>query len=137
MLSQLDLMTIDEKWKLIDSEAKPSRPHPSISKCKPNWISGLYCNIPFPHYTFKDGTSIQLSENNIYNGTLNEEDSTDKVAMQWEGYTCQLYDGTLKMCPVENNSTIVGVCNGVHFKFEGGNLITGVWPGFLDLYVSS
>lgn len=136
-LSELRAMSNDEKWSLIDHNARPSRSVAGQSKCKPNWIGGLYRNIPMPHQTFQDGTSIELDEVNIYNGTLTEQDAFDKVAMQWSGYTCQLYDGTLKMCPIGSDSTITGECNGVQFKFEGSYLAHGVWPGFLELFIPS
>ena len=96
-LSELQAMSNDEKWSLIDSNARPSRPigffEGQQCKCKPNWIGGLYRNIPMPHQTFQDGTAIELDESNVYNGILSEQDAFDKVAMQWSGYTCQLYDG--------------------------------------------
>lgn len=93
-----------------------------------------------PHYVNAwEGTSIQLDADNVFNGTLVDKDATDDTTMRWEGYTCQLYDGELKMCPVRGSgggaadATITGVCNGVAFKFRGTTMEYGVWPGFLSL----
>jgi hypothetical protein len=87
-----------------------------------------------PHYVKKDGTSILLDKNNVYNGMLDDQDCTDKVMMHWKGYTCQLHDGELKMQPITDASCIEGVCNGIAFKFNATDLEYGVWPGFLQLY---
>lgn len=137
-LSALQSMTVDERWELIDNSATSVGPwNSTIKPCQPNWIGPLYTNTPMPHYTQKDGTSILLDEDNVYNGTLEDKDETDTVVMRWKGYTCQLYDGQLKMCPVSPDSRIVGTCNDIVFKFKGTEFEYGVWPGFLLLYKKS
>lgn len=90
----------DDRWNFLDSLVegnKPVRPYfpPSatIVRCKPDWIGPLYVNIPFPHYSMKDGTTIQLDDDCVFNGTLTDEDSTDKVTMRWQGYVSQQRDG--------------------------------------------
>lgn len=136
-LERLEGMSLDERWALIDGNVKPVRPPPTLRKCKPNWIGPLYRNIPMPHYTAGgDGTSIALGSDNVFNGTLVDKDEHDDVVMTWKGYTCQLYDGELKMAPrrSEKESTITGRCNGIAFAFAGTELMFGCWPGFLLLY---
>lgn len=129
----------DDRWKYLESLIdgnQPVRPYlppnATIERCKPNWIGPLYCNIPFPHYKEKDYTTIQLDENCIFNGKLIDK---DEVEMTWEGYVSQQRDGELKLSPVHNSpSFIEGKCNGIAFRFEGSQLVYGVWPGFLHLY---
>ena len=133
----------DKKWEYLESLIKgnkPIRPYfppATIVRCKPNWISPLYVNIPFPHYKNKDHTTIELDDDNIFNGTLNDKDDTDEVIMRWEGYVSQSRDGELKLSPIINYDKpcfIQGKCNGFDFRFEDTELIYGVWPGFLHLY---
>lgn len=134
-LSDLESMSWNQRWSLIDSDAVSAKPWNSpIKTCQPHYIGPLYTNTPMPHYIQKDGTSILLEKKNVYNGMLNDQDRTDSVIMHWKGYTCQLYDGELKMQPIAPNSYIEGVCNGIAFKFNGTELEYGVWPGFLLLY---
>jgi hypothetical protein len=128
-LSSLESMTQDERWKLIDDH--PSvRVKPTVKPCKPDWLSVLLSNTPMPHFK-TERTTILLDEDNVYNGILIFE---DWVTMRWNGYVCRLYDGELKMCPIEPKSWITGVCNGILFKFNGTDLEYGVLPGFLLLY---
>lgn len=131
-------LTEDQKWKLIDSNAKinSAERHNGIIPCKPSCIGPLYTNTPMPDYQSQDGTTIKLDNDNIYNGYLRDEDSTDSVFMRWNGYTCQLYDGTLKMCPIpsEKSPILTGVCNGVGFMFMGSKHESGCWPAFLEMY---
>lgn len=132
-LEKLQSMTWDELWALIDSNAVVSRPN--IETCKPNYIGPLYCNTQMPHYSEKDGTSITLDTDNVFNGTLKDKDKTDEVGMNWKGYSCQLYDGTLKLGAISQKASVIwGTCNGKNFMFEGTTLAFGCWPGFLELY---
>jgi hypothetical protein len=130
-LSALQAMPRDQQWKLVDGWAANSVRAPSIKTCKPDWIGPLYTNTPMPHY-IHGKTSIQLDEDNVYNGKL----KTSTVTMLWKGYACQLYDGELKMCPIAATaeSYIAGDCNGIAFMFKETDLEYGVWPGFLLLY---
>ncbi len=133
-----DTLTSDQKWNLIDSKAgiNSAYRHNNIIPCKPSCIGPLYTNTPMPQYQNKNGT-IKLDDDNIYNGYLRDEDSTDSVFMRWNGYTCQLYDGTLKMCPTTSTSILSGVCNGIGFKFIGSRHEYGCWPAFLEMYSST
>jgi hypothetical protein len=130
-LAELQQIPIDDRWMVIDCEVIPVH---YDNKCKPDYIGPLYRNIPMPHYTVTDGTSITLDDDNIFNGTLIDKDETDNVTMSWKGYTCQLYDGELKMSPINDTATITGTCNGIAFAFDRTELIFGCWPGFLSLY---
>lgn len=135
-LESLNSMTLDQRWALIDGNAKPVRPL-DMKKCNPNWIGPLYCNTPMPHYDTMDGTSIKLNVDNVFNGTFEDVGDTDNVTMSWTGYTCQLYDGELKMAPIAaDGCSIRGTCNGIAFEFSGTRLMFGCWPGFLLLYSS-
>jgi hypothetical protein len=87
-----------------------------------------------PHYKTKDGTSIQLDCDNVFNGNLVDEDGATKTHLRWEGYASQLYDGELKLTPVNSPASIKGVCNAFNFEFKDTELLYGVWPGFLLLY---
>ncbi len=140
MLSFADFsaLTEDAKWALIDGDAIPARPaEQKLVTCKPNWIAPLYTDTPMPHYIPCQGTSITLDAANVYNGSLVDENARDVVEMSWRGYTCQLYDGTLKMCPLNaTTSTLAGTCNGVAFQFVGTKLAYGCWPGFIEMYKS-
>jgi len=133
-------MTLDQKWNLIDSSAKIVRPSDTLKTCKPNYTCGLYCSCPMPHYSRDKGDGkgswyILLDNDNIFNGKMSDIDEMDQVEMCWTGYTIQLYDGILKMCPLNPKTSILkGVCNGVSFKFIGTTLEYGCWPGFLELY---
>jgi hypothetical protein len=123
-------MTTDERWALIKSGVK--RVSVSVKTCQPNFIWPLYTNVPMPHYSsIKEGISVTLDEANVFNGTLKYRDN---VTMSWKGYTCQLYDGELKMAPAREGATITGTCNGIAFAFAGVALQFGCWPGFLLLY---
>lgn len=130
-LSDLESMSWDQRWSLINSNVVSAKPWNSpIKTCKPDWLSILYSNTPMPN--MDDGkTCISLDKENVYNGSLKKR---DELIMHWKGYTCQLYDGELKMQPIDPNSCIEGVCNGIAFKFNGTELEYGVWPGFLLLY---
>lgn len=132
-------MSWDERWALIDSDARPVRPGPEGPKqCKPNYVACLYTNTPMPH---GPAFNITLYADNVYCGTLSDHDDTDNVDMRWVGYTCQLYDGELKMCPVRGEAGvgahITGTCNGIAFRFDRVALTYGCWPGFLALYESN
>jgi hypothetical protein len=127
-LSALESMSWDQRWELIDSNARYVEPKQKT--CKPDWLSILYTKTPMPHVS-DDRTSICLANDNVYNGTLEKK---DEVKMEWKGYACQLYDGELKMHPVKPDAYIEGVCGGFNFRFEGTELKFGVWPGFLVLY---
>lgn len=153
--SEFEKLTRNQKWGLINKKAKSALTFDeTIERCKPNWIGPLYVNEPMPHYTNLDGTTIHLNYFNVYDGTLVDRDVNDVndvndtnnvndqrldvkgdyVEMSWKGYTCQLYDGTLKMCPVNvKTSKITGICNGVKFKIVGTKLLYGKWPGFLQI----
>lgn len=134
-----DTLTLNQKWDLIDSKATINSAfrHNNIIPCKPCCIGPLYTNTPMPHHETKDGTKIQFDDDNVYNGYLREENAGDFVFMNWDGYTCQLYDGTLKMCPTTSTSVLNGVCNGVKFRFIGSEHDYGCWPAFLEMYHQS
>lgn len=138
-------LTLDQKWEFLHSLVQGNKPHrpymppyASLIRCKPDYIGPLYINIPFPHYENCDHTTIQLDDESVFCGSLRDCDSNDKliVTMTWKGYVSQQHDGELRMSPVHNynNPYIEGVCNGFNFRFEGLELMYGVWPGFLSLY---
>lgn len=136
-LSSFRLMTQEERWALV--KGGKTRVNPSnfnIKTCKPDFIAPLYTNTPFPHFPEMEGTTqITLSDDNIYDGVVVYKINEFSVHVTWKGYTTQLYDGTLKMCPVNHLSTIEGVWNGIfYFKFTGSTFEHGVWPGFIELY---
>lgn len=124
------MLTLEEKWKLIGSGYK--RVRENVKTSKPDFIGGLYQDIPFP--CLKDGnTYINTETENTYNGSLKY--GQNEVVMTWEGYVSQLRDGELKMSPLsQETSTIKGTCNGINFEFRGSTLLFGVWPGFLLIY---
>lgn len=129
-LAQLNAMTLDERWKLIDTSATRA-PRPAFENtCPPSYIGPLYTSTPFPH-----GTSIRLDADNVFNGRLTND---APVEMRWTGYTCELYDGELKLCPVRDavDPIIQGTCNGEPFCFHGSVLQYGTWPRFLYMYQS-
>lgn len=137
-LVSLQAMTLPQRWELVTGEKTPVRPAGlNLKPCHPHYIGPLYTNTPFPHFpNVVETTSITLDDDNIYNGKVYYQGIAYSVTMTWKGYTTQLYDGTLKMCPIgaEADSRIEGVCNGFHFKFNGTSLEYGVWPGFIELY---
>lgn len=132
---EFQALSKDDQWALIPGDLNPVRSE-TIKKCKPNYIGPLYCNCPMPNYKTKDGTSIELDKDNVYNGTLVDEDkqNNDYTTLRWEGYASQLYDGELKLTPINTPASIKGVCNGFNFEFKDTELLFGVWPGFLLLY---
>lgn len=125
-------LTEEEKWNLIGSGYTRIQTK-TIKTCKPDFIGGLYCDIPFPCFDTKR-MSIKTDEENIFNGSLNYKGANNNVTMKWTGYVSQLRDGELKMAPISESSTIEGECNGISFKMLRHSLIFGVWPGFLLLY---
>ena len=136
-----DRLTAEEKWTLVPDGFVHVRPGDAkIKTCKPDWIGPLYCKIPFPHYDTGDGTVVALETHNIYNGRLTRvvSKTQEVLDMSWSGYVSQLDDGELKLRPCNaQTSVIVGVCNGVNFKFTGSKFEYGVWPGFLLLYYAN
>jgi len=134
-LAEFQSMTLDQRWERIKSASVVRPSDMNIKSCKPDYIGPLYTNTPFPHFPKKgQTTSITLSDGNIYDGTVIYESSGLSVNVTWKGYSTQLYDGTLKLCPVNESSTIEGVWNNVNFKFKGTTFEYGVWPGFIELY---
>lgn len=139
--SEFHELSNDQQWEFLESLIKGNKPlrpymppNATIERCKPDWIGPLYVNIPFPHHPTYDGTKITLDEDNIYNGTLEDD---HPVTMRWEGYVSQSRDGELKLSPVHDHHPkpfIEGICDGFNFRFEGTDLKYGVWPGFLCLY---
>lgn len=126
-------LTLEQKWDLIGSEYERVNKQQTIKTCAPDFIGGLYINVPFP--SFNDGrTMIQTDENNIFDGRLTY---AGMVTMTWKGYASQLYDGELKVSPVSSETSFIeGVCDGKNFKFVGTRLEYGVWPGFLLIYTN-
>jgi hypothetical protein len=140
-LSDYLKLSSDDQWNLIDSKA--SFVNPNMIKTKPSYIGPLYWNTPFPHYSNRDGTTIQLSENNIYEGSLVDICVKERVEMNWKGYTCQLYDGILKLCPINSEAEINGTIENIvttgkssvlNFRFVAQNLVSGCYPGFIEMY---
>ena len=134
-LAEHQALDTDGRWKLIEHTKNGRvRTPDTLKRCPPNCIGLIWCSVPFPHYPKAiQGTTVVLDDDNIYNGRLEDD---HPLTMRWEGYITQVYDGDLRMRPVNlETSTITGVCNGIAFHFTGVTLDYGCWPGFIELYI--
>lgn len=96
---------------------------------KPVFIGQLYTVCDFP-YEWHD---LSVDGDNIYNGAVNE-DNVGNLKMQWNGCVSRMYDGTLILVMISEDSFVKG--ENVHgpFHISREKLETGIPPACIRVH---